>query len=285
MTNALRIFVFVLTMVAVSFGASAAPDRKANPQVEFTLQKVAFQIGETKIHAQLRQFGANRLTMVNVHDDEQTSVDAAVAVMEQQGGRLVELTHTGKRRVVFALNGKTYSIDPNRIFSKAGVRFTVRREDQRDGTVPAEAHAAVEQFASQFISYFELDRQPGIIALHNNGEGGLSIHTYEPGGEWAADTDELHVSPSADPDDFYYVTDKRYSDELNKRQFNVILQDNSIKRDDGSLSVFSGRRGIPYINVETQPEHLEEQIRMIKVAVELMSDPAIQQSKAGQKRK
>ncbi len=246
--------------------------RSTAPHVELTLQKVAFQLGETKIHAQSRQFGTGKLTMVNVHDDEQESVDAAVIILEKRGGRLVELTHSGKRRVVFPLDGNEYSFDPNRIFSKAGVRLTVRNETNRDAKVPENAHLAVDQFAAQFIRYFKLDQSPAFITLHNNGDGGLSIHTYEPGGDWAADTDELHVSSTIDPDEFYFVTDKRIYDHLKKRDANVILQDNSIKRDDGSLSVFAGRHGIRYINVEAQPEHFEEQIRMIEIAVEVMGD-------------
>jgi hypothetical protein len=241
-----------------------------SPQVELSLQKVAFQIGETKIHAQSRQFEKGTLTMVNVHDDEQESVDAAVKVLETSGGRLVELAHSGKRRVVFSLNGNSYSFDPNRIFSKAGVRLTLRNENDRDAKVPEPAHLAVDKFAAQFIRYFKLDKAREFITLHNNGEGGLSIHTYEPGGNWAADTDELHVSKTIDSDEFFFVTDKRIYEELKKRDANVILQDNTIKRDDGSLSVFAGRHGIRYINVEAQPEHFEEQIRMIETAVEII---------------
>ena len=208
--------------------------------------------------------------MVNVHDDEQESVEAGVAVLEKIGGRLVELIHSGKRRVVFSVDGKEYSFDPNRIFSKAGVRLTVRNENNREEAVPEKVHRTVDQFAAQFIRYFRFDKQRAFIALHNNGEGGLSIHTYEPGGDWAADTDELHVSSTIDPDEFFFVTDKRIYDELKKRDANVILQDNSIKRDDGSLSVFAGRHGIRYINVEAQPDHFDEQIQMIENAVEVI---------------
>jgi len=240
------------------------------PRVDFTLQKVAFQIGESKVHAQRRQFGKGKLTMVNLHDDENASVEAGVAVLEKCGGRLVELTHSGKRRVVFSLDGKEYSFDPNRIFSKAGVRLTVRGETNREGKVPEKVHRSVDKFAAQFITYFKLNKQRAFIALHNNGEGSLSIHTYEPGGNWAADTDELHFSRTVDPDEFFFVTDKRIYEELKKRDANVILQDNSIKRDDGSLSVFAGRHGIRYINVEAQPEHFDEQIQMIEIAVKVL---------------
>jgi hypothetical protein len=183
---------------------------------------------------------------------------------------LIEFSHSGERRVMFSLDGNSYSFDPNRIYSKAGVRKTVRNEINREAIVPEKAFLAVDQFAAQFIRYFRLDKAREFITLHNNGEGGLSIHSYEPGGAWAADTDELHVSTTIDPDDFYFVTDKRIYHELVKRDANVILQDNSIKRDDGSLSVFAGRRGVRYINVEAQPEHFDEQIRMIETAIKAL---------------
>jgi len=60
------------------------------------------------------------------------------------------------------------------------------------------------------------------------------------------------MNPAADPDDFNFVTDDRFFRAFKVQGFNDILQDNRIRRDDGSLSVFSGRKGIPYINVEAQ---------------------------------
>jgi hypothetical protein len=258
----------VFILFAGCTGISGARSGHLKPQVDFSLQRVAFQVGETTIHAQVRQFGSGALTMVNVHDDEQASVDAAVVVLEKRGGRLIELTHSGKRRVVFQLAGRDYSFDPNRIFSQTGVRKTVSGDE---GEVPDAAHAAVTRFAREFVEYFGLDRAPVFVTLHNNGDGGLSIHSYAPGGEWEADTDELYANPGADPDDFYFVTHGSFFDTLKTAGFNVILQDNRIKRDDGSLSVFAGRRSIPYINVEAEPGHQAEQIRMIETAFEIIS--------------
>lgn len=267
--NFLKLFPVFLALLVAGCVSMKAPKTR-EPQLELTLQKVAFQIGETTIHAQWRQFGKGNLTMVNVHDDENSCVIAGASVLEKVGGRLIELTHSGKRRVVFALGGDEYSFDPNRIFSKTGVRLTVRNENNREAKVPENVYCAVDRFAAQFIHYFKLNKAEAFITLHNNGDGGLSIHTYEPGGDWAADTDELHVSSTIDPDEFFFVTDKRFYEELKARDANVILQDNSIKRDDGSLSVFAGRHGIRYINVEAQPEHFDEQVRMIETAVKLV---------------
>ena len=43
----------------------------------------------------------------------------------------------------------------------------------------------------------------------------------------------------------------------------MILQDNENCIDDGSLSVYCGKRNIPYANVEAEDGHLTEQIFLI----------------------
>ncbi len=229
-------------------------------------QKVAFQIGETEIHAEVTERGKSRLTMVNLHEDEKTSVQAGQIILQKYGGRLIRLVHSGQRRVVFSLNGKQYSFDPNRIFSDPGVRKTLESR----GAIPEEAYKTVNQFAVRFIHYFALDKGRGIITLHNNGEGDLSIHTYEPGGEEADVTDQLSINLEADPDDFFYVTSPRFFEEAKKRRFNAVLQHNQLLRDDGSLSIFAGQHAISYINVEAQSGHFREQVRMLDFAVKRM---------------
>jgi D-alanyl-D-alanine dipeptidase len=54
---------------------------------------------------------------------------------------------------------------------------------------------------------------------------------------------------------------------------NVVLQDNRQVTDDGSLSVYCGKWGIPYVNVEAQHEHLEQQLQMLKVLLRIIADP------------
>ncbi|MEO5801894.1 MAG: hypothetical protein ABIR24_00065, partial [Verrucomicrobiota bacterium] len=83
-----KFFIGIILALVFTGCASVRNERAlfSSPRVDFALQKIAFQIGETKIHAQMRQFGNGTLTMVNVHDDEQESVDAAVTVLEKCGG-------------------------------------------------------------------------------------------------------------------------------------------------------------------------------------------------------
>ncbi len=266
MTN---LFVLRFTVIWLLFVAAFFPgcrQRVTSPQVEFTLQRIAFQVGDTKVHAHVTQFGTGSLTMVHLHEDERTSAEAGRAILEKQGGRLIQLVHSGRRRVTFSIDGARYSFDPNRIFTDAGVRKTVRGATP----VPEKAYATVNQFASQFVRYFSLGKRRPLIALHNNGEGFLSIHSYAADGEYASEADRIDVESRADPDDFFYVTDERFFNRLAEKNFNVVLQNNRTPSDDGSLSVFAARHRIPYVNVEAQSGHLAEQIQMLEVTVQLV---------------
>jgi hypothetical protein len=226
---------------------------------------VQFSIGNQVVTAEVFQRGAARPVMLNVHDDEDTSVAAGKIVIEQTGGRLIQFSHSGRGNIRFTLNGERYAFDPNRIFSDAGIRDTLKRQSSYSDA----AHRAVKRFATQYFERFALDREPAIIALHNNSDKTLSIHSYETGGEHAAATKAVHIAPNRDPDDFFYVTDERFFDYLKARDFNVMLQDNANAPDDGSLSVYFGQKGIPYVNIEAEEGHLNAQIEMVRVACEM----------------
>jgi len=231
-----------------------------------TSTRHSFRLGESVISARVSQKGESSLTMVNVHDDENTSVRAGKIVIRESGGRLIELVHRGKRLVEFQFEGQTYRFDPNRIFTEAGIRATLTR--QKNYT--EEAHAIVHSFAQEFIETFRLDRQPVIIALHNTGNGGLSINSYQPNRELNRAASRIHESKSRSACDFFYVTDERLFTWLKNHDFNVMLQDNANVPDDGSMSVYFARQGIPYLNIEANNNHLEEQIEMVRAAARML---------------
>lgn len=229
--------------------------------------KVPFKIGNAIVTAEVFQNGKPWPTMINVHDDENTSVAAGKIIIEQSGGRLIELSQAGKRLVSFNLNGERYSFDPNRIFSDAGILDTLERRS----TWSEAAHRTVKRFATQYLEYFGLDREPVIVALHNTVDGTYSIESYRSGAEHAAAAAALHISTNRGRFDFFYVTDQRFFDYLKQRDFNVVLQNNAAVPDDGSLSVYFARKGIPYVNIEAELSHLNAQIEMVR-AVKKMLD-------------
>jgi len=226
---------------------------------------VAFHLGNTTIHAMVLQHSPASPTMINVHDDENTSVIAGKEVLGQTGGRLIELSHSGQRLVSFESGGMTYRFDPNRIFSDSGIRDTLTRR----GVYSEEAHQEVNAFAAALLKRFNLDCEPVIIALHNTDGKGLTIQSYLPTNELSSASVSVHVSGRCAPGDFFYVTDQRFFDYLKARDFNVTLQDDAHVPDDGSLSVYFARRGIPYVNVEADIHHLHEQVEMVRTVVQM----------------
>ncbi len=201
----------------------------AKPAPRSWVRTVTFNAGSTIVRAEVFQRGQPKPTMINVHDDEDTSVAAGRLVLAQTGGRLIELVHGGKRHVAFGLNGATFRFDPNRIYSEAGIRASLTRQ----GAWSEAAHLVVRRFASQYLERFGLDREPVIIALHNTMRGTYSVRSHLPGAAHASAASAVHVSERRDQFDFFYVTDARFFEWLQQRDFNVVLQDNARVADDG----------------------------------------------------
>src|SRR5262245_44890239 len=91
------------------------------------VRSVPLTLGETKLEALVHEKAGSKLVLVNVHDDENTCVEAALNVLEVQGGRLIELKHTGERLITFELGKAKYVVDPNRIFTTVGVTKTLAK--------------------------------------------------------------------------------------------------------------------------------------------------------------
>lgn len=112
------------------------------------------------------------------------------------------------------------------------------------------------------------------MTLHNNSEGEYSAASYLPEGELALDAAAVHLPPEADPDDFFFVTDPDLFAGLAEEGFTVVLQNNARATDDGSLSVWAARQGIPYVNVEAQHGHRERQIEMLEALLRWLEPTA-----------
>jgi hypothetical protein len=217
------------------------------------------RLGETTVDVVISERPGSKHLFCNLHDDENTAVEAGLVALRRSGGRLVELKHGGPRDLSFRLDGATFVVDPNRIFTAEGARRTLAKSSRRT----PEAERAVERFARDLLSVYAIERADVVIALHNNTEGHYSALSYEKGGVFASDASAVFIKEGSDPDDFFFVTEAAAFDALRRRGYNVVLQDNRRVTDDGSLSVYCGRAGVRYINVEAQHGHLEQQVGMI----------------------
>ncbi|HAO47445.1 MAG TPA: hypothetical protein PLZ45_00240 [Ferruginibacter sp.] len=209
---------------------------------------ITHKLGDRLISIKVVQYGEFVNTCcINLHDDEMTAVKAARSVLEEQGGLLIKIENDAKRNISFSFKGQVYSFDPNRIFSRTGIRLTLKT----NGKVNPLAAAEVEKFAAQLLQLIP-DSITCLIALHNNTDGDFSVKTYLPGGIRQTDASQVYADVWQDIDDIALTTDQMIYSKMAAQGYNSILQDNINVFKDGSLSVYYGERNRRYINIETQ---------------------------------
>lgn len=247
-------------------GAAIGNRKGAGRPVRFKIQKqrTPVQIGEAQVEIVAHETGAPGLTYVSMHDDENTAVAATLGTLRRRGGRLVEVRHTGERNLTFELGTAAHTFDPNRVFTDAGAEATLRDL----GLFSEEALRNVRGFARRFLEIIDPEALRAavglVVTVHNNKPAGrYSAESYRSGGDYEREAEVVRRKRETVPDDFFFVTDPRHYRLLQGGPFHVVLQDNAAMTDDGSLSVWAAREGLPYVNVEAQHGHLREQIDML----------------------
>ncbi|HLF63770.1 MAG TPA: hypothetical protein VI603_08455 [Saprospiraceae bacterium] len=291
-----------------------------------------FILGDTIVQLVVHRSEKPGPLYYNMHDDENTSVDAAMDIIEDKGGTLFELVHSGNRYIGFSVDSVRYEIDPNRIYTDAGIwrelrrimvqdsflmvqemytqdtlrlgqvrdslfsagdsllYYALRNQDSgsevyvivQDGmlstrlplpplffdAVDTVVFQMVRAFADSLLSAMQIGSQDLIIALHNNTNNGYCLGSYLVDNIYQDEARATYRGLHPDPDDFYFVTERRIYEQLQPNQYHIILQDNERMTDDGSLSVYCGQRGIHYVNVEAQHKHEKEQKEMLTLLLE-----------------
>ncbi len=214
-----------------------------------------FTLGDTEIILEIYEKGEGP-TYVNLHDDENTSVAAALEVIDSLGGRLVQLKHGGHRNLEFHLDElHHYEVDPNRMFTDVGTWQSM----VTFGDSTLEAYQKVRNLARSVIDHLDTRM---VVALHNNTEAKYSAASYMD--IYENEAEGIHLNPIYDLDDFFFVTDIQLFAYFQNLNYNVVLQNNETMTDDGSLSVYCGSKGIPYVNVEAQHGNYLMQVRMLR---------------------
>ena len=227
------------------------------------INTIYYKLGDRIIRIKTFQYGnAKDLVFINLHDDEITAVNGARKVLEQRGGFLIKIENYRTRNIKFKLEGKQYTIDPNRMFSRPGIA----RSLLIFGNTSPKAIEEVEKFANRVLQIIPANRS-WIIALHNNSNGRYSINSYRRGGDKEMDARELKVNNDLDADDFFLTTDSILFQHLSNENYNTIWQDNLNAKKDGSLSIYCGERNIHYVNCETEHGRQPEYDQMIFLAV------------------
>ena len=225
-----------------------------------------FNWGNDSTEILLTQYGSRKgLVMVHLHDDETSSAEAAKKILEQTGGLLVELENNGKRLVSFRKAGKKFQFDPNRIFTAKGRSQNLHFLNK---TVTPEAISSVKAFSA-----FILKKIPRsvvtLVAVHNNQNGNYSINSYKSGTH-SKNVLKWYKNPKRDPDNFFIVNNNEMFKRIKKRGFNAVLQNSVNAIDDGSLSIYYGKKNLVYVNIETETGNLDEQVEMLNAIFNIL---------------
>lgn len=200
----------------------------------------------------------SNIYVINVHENENTSVMALQNSGNIMQCKLLYLHQYGKRNIAYSQHGiDTFHFDPNRIFTTQGIRNTLETNSHYDNSAALYA----QQIADTVLQWL----QPAlfIIALHNNSDQNYSILSYRRKGIYATDAARHYINPEMDTDDFVFTTDEQLYKWLKKRNINAVLQNNVGVTDDGSLSVYFKYGQIPYVNIEAEHGHSNQQAEMI----------------------
>lgn len=235
----------------------------SNNATAITVAKSQFKLGASKIT--LARYGAEDekpYVILSLHNNETTSIRVAKEFVTNNGGLFLELQNNQQRVILMDLYNRTYALDPNRIFTAVrgpGLRAAIHK-DERIGK-------EINRF-SQFILN-EIPADKTIVAVHNNTDREYSIRSYQKHPAIRKDAAMVHVNPEMDEDDFFLTTNTDIYEKLKEKNVNVVLQSNKAY-DDGSLSIYSARNNRPYINVETQLGHEDEQKKMLAIVAEIL---------------
>lgn len=220
-----------------------------------------YNLGNTEVGVTIYRYGTGTVYFAP-HSSEKTCVQAARAALQKHGGKLVQIINRGKRNITFSYKGVQYAFDPNRMFTDSGIRASLMLQGK---TYSTGAHRLVHDFAFAVLVNIGGLKGKKLIALHNNTPGAYSLLSYAPGGELSLEValDGFYSNTQMSPDDFFFVTTRGLFTYLKRKNYSVVLQDRSKMSDDGSMSVYCAKRGIPYVNVEAQAGHLQTQTKMI----------------------
>ncbi len=232
---------------------------KAQDAIDIT----AYRLGKTEVSLYEECYNPcekSKVLFINLHDNERTSVNAALDYMKTKGGTMIYIFNFEKRNIAFTLDGRNYSFDPNRMFSRVGRIATLKTNS---ASYSPDAEKALASFANPILQKFIVNNNL-VVAFHNNTDSNYSILTYKHLIDKSDSAGRYFINPEMDPDDFILTNNREIFDTISSRNINTVWEIAINVVDDGSLSIYAGKNNIRYINVEAEHGHQAEQQRMLE---------------------
>lgn len=232
-----------------------------------TMDSTILELNDLPLELVKYKYGTQKISFLAIHDDEDTGVKAAFEYIRLNGGDIVDCQYGGQRNYTFSYNGQDYQTDPNSIYSRPGIILGLEKYGKTDEVVTDQ----LEEVAKEILNFYQPAKLGYIFTLHNNADEGFGITSYLPGADLENVADSVHINPAMDPDDLILVTEKILFSKLKKENVNVVLQHQEAE-DGGSLSIYAMKNRIPYLNVEVQHGHLEDNVMLIEAGARALRE-------------
>jgi hypothetical protein len=241
----------------------------------FAQDTTRVQMGGTIVKIAYRQNPACpcRVLLLNVHENEQTSVAVADSSVQVFPAGFMRLVHTQQRNVVYHFGIDTFAIDPNRIFSAKGRHASLTLLSHDNVFAEKAAAGLADSILKKYV-----DRHPIIVAMHNNTPDTFTVHTYEGG------KSRVYINPDEDQDDFVVTTSLPLFRYLRTKGINAVHETHRLAEDDGSLLIYASRKGKTYINIEAEHGHLAQQARIMAIVTGWLQKELRRKTRSGQKK-
>ncbi|MES1217417.1 MAG: hypothetical protein ABUT20_18055 [Bacteroidota bacterium] len=231
----------------------------------YTLKQTetTYKLGDADIGVTVYKYNNNPgIVLLSLHDDELTATEVSKEALRKLGGTLIKISNKKQRLVRFNIHGSVFQFDPNRMFTTKGIIASLKKY----GNYSPSAVTKISSFAKFILGKIPADIR-NVIALHNNHKGQYSIETYDNNGDKYRDSRAVYTDSSRDKDDFFLTTDEVLYNKIRGYRYNVILQNNDIAKDDGSLSIYYGKKNKSYVNIEAEHGKTDEQLKMLMIAI------------------
>jgi hypothetical protein len=204
-------------------------------------------------HFRIIRHGRSTRHYLVIHGNEEDARQVVEDFMKtHKGTAFVIRTHTRNVRI------DSGELDPNRMFSRIGAEANLKMLNPNWTPAQLQSALAVLDRGREHLVRALLPPPMGLlVALHNNSE------EYSVRDELAI-SDSVSLAEPGNPHAFFLCTDPRDFAVLAKSPYNVVLQRNKPKEDDGSLSRLAAQRGVRYVNLEVQNGGRDRQAEMLR---------------------
>lgn len=151
------------------------------------------------------------LVFISLHNNENTEQHVVSSYIKEHNIPVIQIENNNHRLVRFTYLKRKYGFDPNRIFSKKGIRLTLKLY----GNHSSIAAKKVSEFAALILH--QLSNAKTIIAVHNNSNGKYSILSYLKGGKLSRNAIKVHKVSNLDSNDFFLTTSLQFFERLKRK--------------------------------------------------------------------